>query len=148
MLRISSSERISEIRSYILFDYVSLHIFKNLCIRFVIVIQYEKSFLYLGYVFFSDWFLMILFGYIFIHLCVSGLSCRKYDSYHWLILMSVLLRSHWTHPAFLNISSFSCNIYIYYELNDFLFLCFGVLCFDGFIIPLLFRFVNTFFDIF
>ena len=31
-------------------DGIFTHI-KNLCIRFVIVIQYEKSFLYLGYIF-------------------------------------------------------------------------------------------------
>lgn len=42
----SSSWRNSEIGSYILFINVSLHMDKNSCIRFVIVIQYEESALY------------------------------------------------------------------------------------------------------
>lgn len=46
MLQISSSERISIDKSCYLFDDISLHILKCLCIRFVIVIQYEESALY------------------------------------------------------------------------------------------------------
>ena len=135
---------------------VSSHIFEGLCIRFVIVIQYEKSILYTydtftefslfqkscspGFIFkfsvsgkyifqfflpsyFSDWHLInislpvfpfrsftvqqlsdfllsyrtVQFFFTVIH--VSGLSCRKSDSYHCLILMDVILLSQWTHPG-------------------------------------------------
>ena len=128
---------------------------EGLCIRFVIVIQYEKSILYTydtftefslfqkscspGFIFkfsvsgkyifqfflpsyFSDWHLInislpvfpfrsftvqqlsdfllsyrtVQFFFTVIH--VSGLSCRKSDSYHCLILMDVILLSQWTHP--------------------------------------------------
>ena len=48
--------------------------------------------------------------------------------------------------TFLTISSFSCNIYICYELNDFLFLF--RFSFDVIIIALVFAFVNTFLYIF
>lgn len=47
--------------------------------------------------------------------------------------------------TFLLISFLSCNIYICYELNDFL-LFFLLFSFDEYIIALLFLFVNTFFN--
>ena len=48
--------------------------------------------------------------------------------------------------TFLLISSFSCNIYICYELNDFLFCTLIAFSFDEYIIALPLLFVNTFFD--
>lgn len=102
ILRNSSTGRTSKIRSYILFRNVSLHNSENLCIRFVIVIQYEESLLYtLDTISCSSISISIseTFRFFFTVVLVSGLSCRKFDSYHFLILMMVGLRSHWNHPC-------------------------------------------------
>lgn len=63
-------------RGYILLKNVSLHRFQNLCIRFVTVVQYEISFLYTYDTFFPADLVC------FLHIFVSGLSCRKHDTRH------------------------------------------------------------------
>lgn len=117
-------------KGYILSENISLHIFKNLCISFVTVIQYEQSILYyLGY---DDSFFWIFFIF---SLCIrSFLQETRFLplSYWWSFLH---VANGITYPFFFH--PFLVTD-LYYELNEFL------VSFDGIIITPRPLFVNTF----
>lgn len=143
LLRNSSSWRSTGIILISLLVNVSSHISEGLCCRFVTVIQYEKSILYTFDTFsdhshflwspvrqvisfecyLSDFLLSnmsIRFYLQLIH--VSGLSCRKSDSCHWLILMDVKLFSQWTHPI-LSFYFILIHVTFIYAMNWMIFFC-------------------------
>lgn len=74
-----------------------------------------------GTFWFSSFLMTVQFSLTMIY--VSGLSCRKSDSYHCLILMDVILLSQWTHPG---LSDFfhPFHVTFIYAMNWMIFLIF------------------------